>query len=426
MRNRLATLVKKPFVVMPVAAMMVFGAWFAYQSQGDPATATLPTEQVVDVTVGTIAKTVSAQGTVAATDSDDLKFAAAGTVTAVNVKAGQSVNKGDVLATMDSPALRQAVADAASRVADAKATLADDTASGASASRLAADRSNVTTAQDGLDQANTNLAGANLIAPYNAKIVSIGVTVGDKLSSDGTGATSPTGSNSGSGRTNNNLGGNGNASTAAVSLISLNSYTVSLGFDSSDIGSIAAGQVAKIALSTAAASNGRFGDFGPKLFVSGGPNAAANAKAAAADSENSTATTTPTASNAATTDGSVDSVSSVADASSGVASYPVKVTFTDSSGSFNVGATVKVDITISEIKDAVQVPVNAVTNDGTQSTVKVRNAAGKDETRTVTTGMTSGSMIQVTNGLREGEQVVIDLPNFANLTRGNGAAVSGK
>ena len=426
MRKRLSTLVKQPFVVMPVVAMVVFGGWFAYQSQGtDPSSAALPTEQVVDVTVGTMAKTVSAQGTVAATDSDDLKFAAAGTVTAVNVKAGQTVNKGDVLATMDSPALRQAVADAASRVADAKATLADDTASSASASRLAADRSNVTTAQDGLDQANTNLAGANLIAPYNAKIVSIGVTVGDKLSSDGTGATSPTGSNSGSGRTNNNLGGNGNAATAAVSLISLNSYTVSLGFDSSDIGSIASGQAAKIALSTAAASNGRFGGQGPEFFKFGGPATNTNAN------DGTTATTTPTASNAATTDGAVDSVSSVADASSGVASYPVKVTFTDSSGSFNVGATVKVDITISEIKDAVQVPVNAVTNDGTQSTVKVRNASGKDETRTVTTGMTSGSMIQVTAGLREGEQVVIDLPNFANLTRGNpsrgnGATVSGK
>ena len=404
---------------MPVAAIVVFSGWFVVQSRNPSSQASaLPTEQVVDVTKATMDKTVSAQGTVAAVNSDDLSFNAAGTVTAVNATAGQKVAAGDVLATMDSPALRQAVADAASRLADAKATLADDTASSASASRLAADRSSVTTAQDGLDQADTNLAGANLVAPYAAKITSVGLTVGEKLSTTGTGGVVPTGSRSGSGNSDNNLGNNADAASSSIKLISLDAYKVSLGFDSSDIGSIASGQSAKVALTTGSSQRDRLG--GGNFFRFGGP-------AAANDTTNATATTTPVASNAATSTGAVSTVSSVADASSGVASYPVVVTFNDSSGSFNVGATVQVDISVASIKDAIQVPAAAVTNDGNGSTVTVRTAKG-DETRSITTGLTSGSMVQVTKGLAEGEQVVISFPGLRNVTRGNngaGAATAG-
>ncbi|HWJ64896.1 MAG TPA: hypothetical protein VNS19_23195, partial [Acidimicrobiales bacterium] len=46
--------------------------------------------------------------------------------------------------------------------------------------------------------------------------------------------------------------------------------------------------------------------------------------------------------------------------------------------------------------------------DGT-STVEVKTDGGT-ETRTVTTGLTSGSMVQITEGLDAGETVVIDLP----------------
>ena len=46
----------------------------------------------------------------------------------------------------------------------------------------------------------------------------------------------------------------------------------------------------------------------------------------------------------------------MADASSGVASYPVTVAFSDTSGDYNAGATVSVDITYAEVDDAVQVP----------------------------------------------------------------------
>lgn len=412
------SLATKPYVVMPTVAVVVFSGWFAVQiggREGAGASAD-PTEQVVDVTVGTMSRTVTAQGTVAAAESDDLNFAAAGTVTAVNVKAGDKVATGDVLATMDSPVLRQAVADAEARLAAAQATLAEDTATGASAARLAADRSNLTSAQNNLTEAKAALAGATLTAPYAAKISAVGITVGDRLGADGQPSSSATGSDSGSGRSSNNLGdgNNGNgASTAAVALISLDSYKVDLGFDSNDIGDITSGQEAKVTLSTASSSQSPFGPGGPRVFQFGAPGGDANAKGATSN-DGASDTTATVASDAASTTGAVSSVSQVADASSGVASYPVVVAFTDSSGSFNVGATVQVEITVDEVEDAIQVPVAAVTpGDDGGSTVTVRTASG-DEVRPVVAGLTSNGMIQITEGLDGTEQVVI---SFGGLVR---------
>ncbi len=91
-----------------------------------------------------MSETVSAEGTVAAAETDDLSFAASGTVTAVNVKAGDTVTAGQVLATIDSAELESDVAAANATVAEAKAKLADDEDAGASDEQLAADESSLT------------------------------------------------------------------------------------------------------------------------------------------------------------------------------------------------------------------------------------------------------------------------------------------
>ena len=102
------------------------------------------------------------------------------------------------------------------------------------------------------------------------------------------------------------------------------------------------------------------------------------------------------------------SVGAIADASSGVASFPVTVTFESPSDELTVGSTVDVEIVYERIDDAIQVPAQAVANDGDASTVVVRTDDG-DETRTVETGVTSGGMVQITSGIEAGEQVVITL-----------------
>ena len=70
--------------------------------------------------------------------------------------------------------------------------------------------------------------------------------------------------------------------------------------------------------------------------------------------------------------GTVTEVGAVADASSGVASYPVTIAFTDTSGDFYVGADVDGRRSPTrEVEDVVQVPAFAVTTTNGTSTVTV-------------------------------------------------------
>jgi multidrug efflux pump subunit AcrA (membrane-fusion protein) len=126
----------------------------------------------------------------------------------------------------------------------------------------------------------------------------------------------------------------------------------------------------------------------------------------------------------------VTAVSKVAGASSGVASYPVTITFDADSGEFFVGSSVKADITTATRQNVLQVSSAAVTTTNGQSTVEVATngtATGPTETRTVQPGMTSGGMTEITSGLNAGEKVVIrfrlpggnaggggNLPNFGS------------
>ena len=134
------------------------------------------------MTRGALSNTVSAQGTVAAAQTDDLSFSSAGTVTAVNVKAGDTVTAGQVLATIDSASLQSSVASAASTLAKAQATLSDDEASGASSDQITADQttrhSPPPTRSPGRGQ---SLAGASLVATFDGTVSSVDLTVGEQL-----------------------------------------------------------------------------------------------------------------------------------------------------------------------------------------------------------------------------------------------------
>jgi macrolide-specific efflux system membrane fusion protein len=102
-------------------------------------------------------------------------------------------------------------------------------------------------------------------------------------------------------------------------------------------------------------------------------------------------------------------VAQVATASTGVAQYPVTVAFTAGSKQIFVGSTVTGAIATNTRDNVLQVPARAVTTTNGASTVTVRSN-GRDETRTVKTGLTANGMVEITQGLKAGEQVVIRLP----------------
>jgi macrolide-specific efflux system membrane fusion protein len=415
----------KPWVVMPLVALLLVGGWLGWRSRNDDGTAAAQsTGQVVTASTGTMARTISAEGTVAAAESEDLSFSAAGEVTAVNVVAGQAVTAGDVLATIDSAALEADVADAEASVAEAEAKLSDDTDAGASSAQLSADRSALTSARDRLAEAEDALADAELIAPFDGVVSTVDITVGEQLSSGGSGGTSLTGSASGSGDSSSSLGSGSSSvlpqtggtdtdtsSSGQITVVSASLFTVELGLDSTEIEDVQVGQTATVSLSST--TSGGLGGFPAGGFPTGGfptggfPGAGGGGQTTDEPSDEQS-TQAPATSDTPSVTGTVTSVGSVADASSGVAKYPVTVTFQDTSGNYNAGATVSAEITYAEVTDAVQVPSFAVTTTNGSSTVKVIEG-DQTETRTVTTGLTSGTMVQITSGLQAGEQVAIEL-----------------
>jgi hypothetical protein len=179
------------------------------------------------------------------------------------------------------------------------------------------------------------------------------------------------------------------------------------------------GQSATLTKSTSSSSSR--GGLGPRFFIGGGPTAEQSGpNADSSDSKDST-------SGAATGDGTeatgmVTDVGKIADASSGVATYPVTITFAASATDFYVGSTVTGAIATNTRENVVQVSSLAITNTNGVSTVTVATdgtTTSPTETRTVTTGLVANGQTEITSGLKAGEKVVI------SITRPNGAGGGG-
>lgn len=425
---------RQPIVVVPVAIVLVIvaGWWVAFRPDDDAGASSSTVRQLVEVTQGPMRETVSADGTVAAAQTDDLSFSSSGTVTAVDVKAGDAVKAGQVLATIDSASLAGDVAGAEADVASAKAKLSDDQDAGASDAQLAADETSLASANDSLTSAQEALAGASLVATFDGTVATVDLTVGEHLGSNGTGGTDATGSSSGSGSSASSLptgssspnggsGGNGNdssGSTAQIQVVSAGRYTVQLAVDTTDVGRIQVGQSATVTPSTSGSSRFPGGGRFPGFFAQGGSGntnrsgTGATNGTGAPQQTNGTGDSTPGATAASTATGTVTAVSKVADASSGVATYPVTITFDSTDAAFSVGTTVTGAITVDQRENVVQVPSLAITTANGASTVVVAKdgtTTGPTETRTVTTGLVSGGQTEVTRGLQAGEQVLVTI-----------------
>jgi HlyD family secretion protein len=83
------------------------------------------------------------------------------------------------------------------------------------------------------------------------------------------------------------------------------------------------------------------------------------------------------------------------------------------------GLTVTVSIIIAEATDVLMVPNGAITTRGQQNYVQVVSADGSIEERAVTTGISNWQYTEVTEGLSEGEQVVVT-QSTASITQQGG------
>jgi macrolide-specific efflux system membrane fusion protein len=345
---------------MAAAAVVLVGAavglslWLT--SGSSPATGLSVTTVTVPVTTGTIQQTVASSGTIEPASQADLNFAVSGTVTAVNVKAGQTVAAGQALASVSTTALSEDVSAAQAQVAAAEDRLASDEAAGATASSLDTDEASVTSAQSSLSTAQTNLGDASLTSTISGTVASVSLTVGQQVTGTGSG-----GGGSGTGGSDSAASSADSSTTGQIVVIGTDSYIVNTTVDDTEIGQIATGDQVDIT---------------------------------------PTGSTTPVY-------GTVGSVSLIGSQTSDVTTFPVVVDVTGNPTGLYAGATADVSIIVKQLNDVTEVPTGAISfGTNGQATVTQVTSGGAHVVKDVTVGAAENGETQVTGGVSAGDKVL--------------------
>jgi len=94
-----------------------------------------------------------------------------------------------------------------------------------------------------------------------------------------------------------------------------------------------------------------------------------------------------------------------------VTTFEVRVSINNPGGELKALMTANAEILLDEHKGVLSVPENAVTYDNQKhASVEIPDKSQKDGTRkvAVTVGLSNGSITEITGGLNEGDQVVLN------------------
>jgi membrane fusion protein, macrolide-specific efflux system len=342
--------------VVGIAAVLVLaGGGAAYAMNRSSSTSA--SSQLVAAKYATITSTVTASGTLAPAHEADLDFAVSGRVNHVYVKAGDTVRKGQRLASVSRVSLVASKAAAKATVSSAAAKVAEDNS--ASSAQQTSDAAALTAAKSSLRSAKQALRDATLRSTIVGTITSIDLTVGQQVSS-GTGQDSSAASASATSSSSST------SSSSQVVVQSTRSFIVNATVDDTEVSEVKKGQVVAVLPSGASQS----------------------------------------------VPGTVTSVSSVPSSSSGVVSFPIVVTVTGHPTGVYAGANATLTITLKRTVRALEVPTLAVTYNGSKASVQVSDGHGVS-TRAITVGTAYGLETQVLSGIKSGEKVVVTVPTFA-------------
>jgi macrolide-specific efflux system membrane fusion protein len=345
---------------------------------GLPATAASTTQYLTGaVTTGDVTDDVAATGTVATSASYGLSFgtpahlagatAAASTggsttwtATKVDVKVGDTVKKGDVLATADTTDLHRQYDDATVALSSANIELtiaqeALDAATTTDVTRQATMNYNkAKTAVSDAKNARTELATAvrlaTLTAPIDGIVTSVGITAGFQ------------------------------APSGDAVVIDATSFQITADVVESDLKAMAVGQAATISI--------------------GAVDATVQGKVTAI---------------APTTTGST---------TGGVVSYPVTVSIDNPPATVRAGMTADVTITIDSVTNVLTVPAAALRGTAGAYTVLTLDATGTPVAQPVQVGLVTNTTAEIKGGLTAGQQVVTGVntaQTTTTTTTGGGA-----
>jgi macrolide-specific efflux system membrane fusion protein len=355
------------------ALVLVLGAsaWGAYELLWPSTQSTAASDaRHMAVLRTNVVETVSAAGTLQSGYTASADFATSGTVTEIDVKVGDVVAPGQILAKLDATEANQSVKAAQSSLDAAEEDLANAKAAAATTTTAppngqggggANSAQSVTSLQAKVDQAQLSLQQAKdarsacvLTAPGAGTVTAITGSVGQKV-----------GSSAGSSSTAKGATGSSTTTSGFITLTDLANLVVKANVAEIDVSKVKAGQDASITVNAL-------------------PDTPIVGKVISAD-------LTPTTSN-------------------NIVQFGVSISLTQPPQGLRPGQSASVSITVARADNALAVPSAAVRTVGGTSTVTVLSG-GQEETRAVEVGVRSEALVQITSGLVDGDQVVLTLPS---------------
>lgn len=361
---------------LAVGLAAVVGAGVVLSTSGNASGADSSSLRTVAVRTGDVTAQVSADGSVEAVNEVAANFGTSGTIQSLTVKVGDTVTKGEVIATIDSAAAERALEVARLQLKSAKEQLssAEDgttttdptthvTTTTVNASQVASAKAQVIQAQATYDDAQDALAATTLYAPISGTVLEVNGKVGQTSgsSSGSSGSSQPGASTSSS------------SSSDLVVVANLAALQVSVSVPESDIGSLSVGQ---------------------------------------------TATVTFPAVSGASAKGKITSIDPVGTTSNSVVTFGVVVRLSGVPKTIRLGQSASVTITTDSAKGVLVVPSTAVTTNGSRSTVLLLQNGQQVRTQ-VTVGVAGDSWTEITKGVSAGDQVVLTTSTSTSSTSSN-------
>ncbi|GAA2705269.1 efflux RND transporter periplasmic adaptor subunit [Actinoplanes palleronii] len=353
-----------------IGVVLVAGAITVYETfagSDDGGTAAVASQRTVSAQTGTVTKSVTADGTVESASTASASFETSGTVTAISVKVGDKVKKGQVLAKVDPAAAKRTLAaaeadldaanDALDRVQDAGTDTTDA-------------ENQVETAQLAVDDADAGVDGTVLKAPMAGTVTAVSGTIGTSASGTGSSSSSSGGGSQGGG--SSSTSSTSSTSTGFVEIADLTKMQVAADFAEADATQLKEKQVATVTWNALSGTE-------------------QSAKVTAIDPSGAT--------------------------SNSVVTYGVTLTLDKVPTGAKVGQTVSVVVTTGSKENVIAVNSAAITTVGKRHTVTVV-ANGTQETRSVEIGLAGDSTTEITSGLTAGEQVVVKTTSTSSGTTG--------
>jgi HlyD family secretion protein len=420
----MAKTAKVKMIAIAVAGIVLVGGGVTYYME-KPANAATQNIRSATVQRGDVSQTISATGTLAPLNQASFSSPGNGAkVTAIQVKVGDKVKAGQVLATFDSTSAQSQLESAKANLASAQTKLTQ-TKQGTSSVQIAVQRANV-------EKAKANLNDA--VSAYDSALDN-GASTASKIDQAKASKDQAQAAYDAAVEQLDNLraGPDDSAVQSAQAAVdaaqaqatqaqnALDTYTVKAPFDG--VVSVVNGQ-----------AGAAVGSSTPLLVLDDASSSALTATLQVSQTDitklqsGMAAEVTTDALQGKTFKGTVTTVAPDSTTSNGLTTYAVGLKVDNPDGLLRSGMSINVTITVGTHKNVLYIPSMALKQMGSKTGVYVQDASGSGSSSKTTsglkfvpiqTGYVTGSKVEVDSGLTEGEQIEIVMPTAASSTTNN-------